>query len=125
MDLPPDPRIDEIPNEAEFSSPVQRFAVAAGAVAAFLTVLFSALFILWIAVLAKIYIDEVGGWCGTVISTIQVQLVMLGPWCLLVIYATSSVSTRLGIAPTLAHRCFQAAVTGWMSLFIGMLIGGL
>jgi len=125
MDAPSDSDVDEVLVETRSSSLAQRLSFALGVVAAALTILSSALFIYWMAVLAKTYIDEVGGWCGTVIAAIQVQLMTLGPWCLLVIYVTASVSSRVGVAPTLTHRCFQAAVTCWVSLFLGMLIGGL
>jgi hypothetical protein len=124
MDAPSDPDIDGAATEAEFSSPSQHYAVGAGAAAALLTVLFSAFFVFWMAVLAQTYVDEIGGWCGTVIFAIQGQLMMLAPWCLLVIYMTSSVSSRFNVAPTLTRRCFQAAVTSWISLFLGMLISG-
>lgn len=118
------PDNDEVLTGNQSSPSVQRFVIAAGTIAAFFTVLGSAFFIFWMAILAKTYVDEVGGWCGTVIAAIHAQLVMLAPWCLLVIYVTSNASIRLGIAPALACRSFQAAVTSWISLFIGMLIGG-
>jgi hypothetical protein len=125
MNAPSNSDVDEVPVETRFSSLAQRLAFALGVGAAALTILSSALFTYWMAVLAKTYIDEVGGGCGTVVGAIQVQLMMLGPWCLLVIYVTASVSSRVGVAPTLTHRFFQAAVTCWVSLFLGMLIGGL
>jgi hypothetical protein len=96
--------------------------VSVGRVAATLTVIGSALFILWIGRLTQIYLREVGGWCGTVIGGITEQLILFAPWWLLLLYLTTEASVRLNVVPTIARRCYQAAVTCWIALFLGMLL---
>lgn len=125
MDAPSSLGIDGAPTAAEPLSPAQRSAVAVGEVAAFLIILCSAFFIYWMVVVAQTYLDEVGGWCGTVLFAIQGQLSGLAPCCLFVMYITFRISIRLGIVSAFVRRCFQAAFISWISVCLGILIGGL
>lgn len=96
--------------------------VSVGRVAATLTVIGSALFILWIGRLTQVYLHEVGGRCGTVIIGVSEQLILFAPWWLLLLFLTAEASVRLNVVPTIAHRCYQAAVTCWIALFLGMIL---
>lgn len=97
-------------------------AIIVGRITATLTVVGSALFILWIARLTQIYLHEVGGRCGTVIGGITEQLMLFAPWWLLLLFVTTEASVKLNVAPAIARRCYQAAVTCWLALFFGMLL---
>jgi hypothetical protein len=97
-------------------------AALAGWSAAAVGSLSALLIIAWTGSLTMTFLDEVGGWCGTVIAAVQEQLWLFVPASLAIPYGCMRISSRYGFGRIISRWAFLLAGSVWMGSVAGQVL---
>jgi hypothetical protein len=99
-------------------------AVVAGWSAAAVGSLSALLIIAWTGSLASTFLNEIGGWCGTVIAAVQEQLWLYVPASLSIPYSCMRISSWYGHGRIASRWAFLLAASVWIGCVAGQVLCG-